>query len=148
MMPLDPAGGLPAALALRLGIILLTMLVSRRDTVARRVAFVGSAIASVVTGMTAIHVLRTGVGMRGVLFAHRASGLSLGYSVDALSAWFLLVLSVLATPIAVFSIGYVGHHPLRGRSPFIGIAFNVLVGAVELVFAAGDAITFLFAWEL
>ena len=26
--------------------------------------------------------------------------------------------------------------------------FNVLLGAVELVFAAGDAITFLFAWEL
>ena len=31
---------------------------------------------------------------------------------------------------------------------FLGVAFNVLLGAVELVFAAADAITFLFAWEL
>src|SRR5947199_6089555 len=107
MMLFDPAGGLPAALALRLGIIVLTLFVSRRTTRVRRVAFVGSAIASAVTGMTAIHVLRTGVALSGVVFVHQASGFSLGYSVDALSAWFLLVLSILAAPIAVFSLGYV-----------------------------------------
>ncbi len=35
-----------------------------------------------------------------------------------------------------------------GGRPSSARAFNVLVGAVELVFVAGDAITFLFAWEL
>ena len=147
-MPLDLSSGLPAALTLRMGIIALTLLVSRRSTMARRVAFLGSAIASIVTGVTALHVLRTGSALRGALFAHQASGFSLGYTVDTLSAWFLLVLSALAAPIAVFSVGYVGHHHLRGKSAFIGIAFNLLLGAVEVVFAAADVITFLFAWEL
>src|SRR5713101_5612317 len=147
-MPLDLSSGLPAALTLRMGIIALTLLVSRRSTMARRVAFLGSAIASIVTGVTALYVLRTGSALRGALFAHQASGFSLGYTVDTLSAWFLLVLSALAAPIAVFSVGYVGHHHLRGKSAFIGIAFNLLLGAVEVVFAAADVITFLFAWEL
>ncbi|PYR82334.1 MAG: hypothetical protein DMF87_01970 [Acidobacteria bacterium] len=30
----------------------------------------------------------------------------------------------------------------------VGIGFNVMLGAVEIVFVAGDVITFLFAWEL
>ena len=67
---------------------------------------------------------------------------------DGLSAWFLVVLSVLAVPIALFSIGYVGHSHLSRRSVFIGVAFNVLLGALEIVFAADTVITFLFAWEL
>ena len=144
----DPATGLPVALALRLGIASATLLVSRRSSAARRVAFLGSAIVSVLIGLMAVHVLRTGSPVHGILLTHRASGFSLGYTVDGLSAWFLLVLAVLAAPIAIFSIGYVGDRHLRERSAFIGVAFNVLVGAVELVFAAGDAITFLFAWEL
>ena len=144
----DPANGLPVALALRIGISALTLLMSRRTTVARMVAFLGSAIASVISGLMAVHVLRTGSTVHGILFPHRASGFSLGYTVDGLSAWFLLVLAVLAIPIAIFSIGYVGDRHLRGRSAFVGIAFNILLGTMELVFAAGDAITFLFAWEL
>ncbi len=148
MTPFDPAGGLPAAFALRLGTIAVTLLVSRQNAWARRVAFLGSAIASLITGLTAADVLHASASVRGVLFVHQASGFSLGYTVDPLSAWFLVVLSVLAAPIAFFSIGYIGHLHLGHRSAFVGVAFNALLGAVELVFAAGDAVTFLFAWEL
>jgi hydrogenase-4 component B len=148
MTPFDPASGLPVALALRLVTIAVTLLAGRRHTVARRVAFIGSAIASVVTGMTAAAALYAGRPLHGVLLVHRASQFSLSYTLDGLAAWFLAVLSILAVPIAVFSIGYVADDRLRHRSAFIGVAFNALVGAIELVFAAGDAFTFLFAWEL
>jgi hydrogenase-4 component B len=148
MTPFDPADGLPAALAFRIGIVAVTLLLSRRSRAARLVAFLGSAMASVVTGLMAADVLRAGSPVQGVLFIHRASGFSLSYTVDGLSAWFLVVLSVLAVPIALFSIGYVGHPHFIRRSVFLGVAFNVLLGALELVFVAGDAITFLFAWEL
>ena len=144
----DPASGLPLALALRLVTIAVTLLAGRRPTLARRVAFIGSAIASVVTGMTAAATLYAGAPLHGVLLVHRASQFSLSYTVDGLAAWFLAVLSILAVPISVFSIGYVADDRLRHRSAFIGVAFNALVGAIELVFAAGDAFTFLFAWEL
>ena len=83
-----------------------------------------------------------------MLFVHHASGFSLDYSIDPLAAWFLIVLSTLALPIAIFSIGYARHAPLEGRSVFLGIAFNVLLLSVELVFIAADVIAFLFAWEL
>ncbi len=140
--------GVPVAVAIRLGIIATIFLVLRRRELVRQIAFGGSAIASAFTGLTAAAVLRTGVPIHGLLFVHGASGFSLGYSVDLLSAWFLVVLSVLAVPIALFSIGYARHAPLNQRSVFLGIAFNVLLCAVELVFVANDVIAFLFAWEL
>ena len=140
--------GLPDILALRLALIVITLLVGRWKGLTLAVSFLGSAVASLGTGVVAIGVLRGGGAPDGLLLAHRASGFSLGFSIDPLAAWFLLVLSVVALPIALFSIGYVGQSHLRHRAAFIGSGFNVLLGSVELVFAAADAITFLFAWEL
>jgi Ni,Fe-hydrogenase III small subunit/NAD-dependent dihydropyrimidine dehydrogenase PreA subunit len=144
----DSAGGLPMALALRIGIIVVTLLLSRQRQVARQVAFLGSALASGVTWLTAANVLRAGSSVHGVLLVHEASGFVLTYTVDGLSAWFLVVLSVLAVPIALFSLGYVGLSNFSRRSVFIGAAFNILLGALETVFVADGVILFIFAWEL
>jgi hydrogenase-4 component B len=148
MTSFDPQHGLPLALALRIATVVITLLAVRRDGMARRVAFVGSAIASVVTGLSAAAVLHAGVPAHGVLLVHRASQLAFSYTIDGLAAWFLVVLATLAGPIAIFSLGYIAHDHFRHRSAFVGAAFNVLLGAVELVFVASDVITFLFAWEL
>ncbi|HJS73975.1 MAG TPA: proton-conducting transporter membrane subunit, partial [Vicinamibacteria bacterium] len=145
---LAAAIGFPEALALRFSIVAVTLLLSRRSRLAPALGFLGSAAASLVTGLLAGGALFAGAPVEGDLFVHRASGLQLSYAIDGLSAWFLLVLAVLAVPIAIYSIGYAGHAHLRRRSVFLAAAFNVLLGAVELVFAAGDAVTFLCAWEL
>jgi len=139
---------LPAALLIRAALVLVTLLLTKRSDLARQVAFVGSAVASLVTALGAAQVLLTGSTGRATLFVHRASGWSMGFAVDALSAWFLLVLSLLAIPVAIYSLGYARRGRLGRRAPFMGAAFVVLIGAVELVCAAADAITFLFAWEL
>ena len=65
-----------------------------------------------------------------------------------LSAWFLMVFGLIAIPVAVYSVGYFAHAIPPSRMAAVGAAFNVMLGAVELVFVAGDVITFLFAWEL
>ena len=148
MTPFDIAHALPFALALRIGIAAVTVLAAPRRGVALRLAFLGSAAASLATGVAAVHVLGGDAAVNGVLFVHHASGFSLGYSIDGLSAWFLLVLSVVAIPIAIFSLGYLGGPHWSRRSAFLGASFNVLMGAVELVFVANDLVTFLFAWEL
>ncbi|MGH8637481.1 MAG: proton-conducting transporter membrane subunit, partial [Burkholderiales bacterium] len=145
---MDPRLGIAAAVSIRLGIIAIILTLRNRHDLVRLVAFGGSATASAMTGLAASLVLQSGVPTHGVLFVHGASGFSLGYSVDALSAWFLVVLSSLAAPIAVFSIGYGRHGSLNQRSAFLGVAFNVLLCAVEFVFVADDVIGFLFAWEL
>ena len=148
MTPFDIAHALPFALALRIGIAAVTVLATPRRGVALRLALLGSVAASLATGVAAVHVLGGDAAVNGVLFVHHASGFSLGYSIDGLSAWFLLVLSVVAIPIAIFSLGYLGGPHWSRRSAFLGASFNVLMGAVELVFVANDLVTFLFAWEL
>ena len=148
MIDFEPGSFLSAAFALRLGILVLALLTARRPETSRTLAFAGSAIASLLSGLAGATVLITGTPSTGALFVHRASGFVLGFSIDGLSAWFLLVLSVAAIPIAVFSIAYLADPHWRQRSVFVGVAFNLLLGAVELVFTAGDAITFLVAWEI
>ena len=148
MIWLDPALGIDAVVAIRVAIVVAALLLRRRREWVRRLAFGGSALASAIAGLTAATALGAGVAVSGVLFVHHASGFSLDYSIDPLAAWFLIVLSTLSLPIAIFSIGYARHAPLEGRSVFLGIAFNVLLLSVELVFIAADVIAFLFAWEL
>jgi len=148
MISLNPALGAGAVVAIRVAVVVAALLLRRRRERVRRVAFGGAALASASAGLIAATALRAGGASRGVFFVHHASGFSLDYAIDPLSAWFLIVLSVLAVPIAIFSIGYTRHPPLDGRSVFLGIAFNVLLFAVELVFVAADVIAFLFGWEL
>ena len=147
-MALSVPTGPGLALAVRLAVMGLALLAARRSAISRLVGFVGSAVASLATLASAAAVLRSGTASHGDLFLHRASQLSLTYAIDGLSAWFLVVLSTLAIPIAIFSVGYFAHGRLQRRSAYAAITFNALMGAVELVFVAGDAITFLFAWEL
>ena len=144
----EAAMWLPVALALRLASSAVALAFAGRPALSRRAALAGSCLASVVTGLLALHVLTTGQSIHGEWLQHAASDFSLGFSVDRLSAWFLLVLALLAIPIAVYSVAYLGHGALDRRSAFVAVGFSVLVGAIELVFAANGVIAFLFAWEL
>jgi hydrogenase-4 component B len=144
----DPASWLPAGLAVRLASMALALALAKHRGASRWASFGGSVLASVLTGTLACAVLGTGDPLGGELLWHGASGLRLGFAVDRLSAWFLVVLALLAVPIAIYSLGYAAHGVLGRRSPFVGVSFSVLVGAVEMVFAADGIIVFLFAWEL
>ncbi|HLG58704.1 MAG TPA: proton-conducting transporter membrane subunit [Vicinamibacterales bacterium] len=146
-MTLDPGFVFPAALVLRAVVCAVTVAAYRRIDGARTLAFLGSAAASALTGLAGAVVLLTAP-VHGEWLVHRASGFVLGYTLDALSAWFLVVLALLAVPIAVFSVAYAGHGLLRQRSVFLGLGFNVLIAAVELVFVSDGVIAFLCAWEL
>ena len=139
---------LAAVLVVRLFTVLATVAAGRHARACRWIAFGGSIAASVMTLSIAGRVLASGEAVEGVLFRHAASGLVLGYAAAPLSAWFLLVLGLVAVPVAVYSIGYFAHAVAPSRTPVAGAAFNVLLGALEVVFAAADVVTFLFAWEV
>lgn len=142
------AGGMAAALAVRLIVIVITLLFGRRVAACRWAAMAGSIVASTMTLAVAVDVLGSGVSIDGVLLHHLPSGITLGYSVTPLSAWFLMVLGLIAIPVALYSGGYFAHAVPPSRTVNVGIAFNVLLGAVETVFVADGVIAFLFAWEL
>ncbi|MCM2256392.1 MAG: hydrogenase 4 subunit B [Vicinamibacteria bacterium] len=138
----------PLALLVHLGAAAAALALFRVPRWCRRVAFTGAVVASSLTTAAAVIVLASGEPLRGPLLFHQASGFTASFAVAPLSAGFLLVLGLLAVPIAVYSLGYLGHGPLDRRSAWLGAGFNLLVGAMALVFVADDVLTFLFAWEL
>lgn len=148
MTPFDPGSFLRASLVLRIVVVAMALVTAGRVRTCRLVGFGGSALASSLTLVAALAALGTEAPSQGQLFVHRVSQFALGYRVDGLSAWFLIVLSALAIPIAIFSIGYFTPAHFHRRTGPIVAGFTLLIGVVEMVFAAGDAITFLFFWEL
>ena len=65
--------------------------------------------------------------------------------VDGLSAFFLLVVCVVAVAASVYGPSYLGAH---AKAPLVQtLAFMVFVPCMALVCCAGDALTFLLAWE-
>ncbi len=145
----DPAIWLPASLALRLGSIALALALARRTAASRWAALGGSCPrlapdrrpwpcrSSRAAAPPAEACSRTPRPA-----SPSATG-SIGSRPGSSSCW-----RSLAVPIAVYSLGYLGHGALDRRSPFVAIGFSVLVGAVEMVFAADGVVGFLFAWEL
>jgi len=70
---------------------------------------------------------------------------SMSLRVDGLSAWFLLVVAVVTAAAAVYGPSYLGAH---AKAPLVQtLALAVFVGCMALVCCAGDAVTFLLAWE-
>ena len=66
------------------------------------------------------------------------------FRIDALSAFFLIVISLGGVGASLFAIGYGQHEEAPGRVlPF----YPVFLGAMTLVLLADDAFTFLLAWE-
>ncbi len=139
---------LPAVLVVRLVTVAATAAAGRHARACRSIAFGGSIVASMMTLTITASVLGSGQTVEGRLFRHAASGVVLSYAAAPLAAWFLLVLSLIAVPVAVYSTGYFAHAVSPPRTAAAGAAFNVLLGALEVVFAAADVVTFLFAWEM
>ncbi|OGV68062.1 MAG: hypothetical protein A3K19_27040 [Lentisphaerae bacterium RIFOXYB12_FULL_65_16] len=66
-------------------------------------------------------------------------------TVDGLSAFFLLVIALGTAAAALYGPSYLGEH---ARAPVVQTAaLNIFVGCMVLVCCAGDALTFLLAWE-
>jgi hydrogenase-4 component B len=71
-----------------------------------------------------------------------------GIRLDPLGSFFLLTLSLLASAVAVYSLGYLRHGP-AGRNPALSAALlNLLLAGLTLVFTASDGVFFLIAWEV
>jgi hydrogenase-4 component B len=84
-----------------------------------------------------------GFGLRGPL-----GEMSLGYHLDALSAFFLVPIFLIGACGSIYGLGYwkQEEHPRTGRR--VRLFYGLLIGALALVVIAGDAIAFLFAWEV
>ncbi len=74
----------------------------------------------------------------------------LSLAVDGLSAWFLLVVSVVSIAATLYGPAYLAAHSPdagRGRQAAQTLALNVFLGCMSFLCCAGDAMTFLLCWE-
>ncbi|HSD28204.1 MAG TPA: hypothetical protein VLL75_12945, partial [Vicinamibacteria bacterium] len=106
---MSPGAVLALAAVIRLATIAIASLSWRRPRASRGAAFGGSAAASLLTGGVGALGLGAAAPVRGRAVGHDASGLGLGYSVDALAGWFLVILAILGMAIALYSLAYFAH---------------------------------------
>jgi len=140
--------GVPLALLVRLTSVAATFMLARHARACRWAALGASIAASAMTTAVAVQVIATGDAIAGTLFRHDASGILLAYSVTPLSAWFLMVLGVIAVPVAFYSADYFAHAVAPARTAAVGAAFNAMLAGIEIVFVADDVIAFLGGWEV
>ena len=67
---------------------------------------------------------------------------------DALGAFFLLIVSLLGLAVSIYSLGYVRGYFGRRNVGVLGAFYNALLLATTLLFAADNIWVFLIAWEL
>ena len=74
--------------------------------------------------------------------------LKLTVRLDALGAFFLLIVSLLGLAVSIYSLGYVRGYFGRRNVGVLGAFYNALLLATTLLFAADNIWVFLIAWEL
>jgi hydrogenase-4 component B len=74
--------------------------------------------------------------------------LTYGFRLDPLSAYFNLILSLLAVAISIYSLGYLRPLEKKGSVGVLGFFYNLSLLSLTAVFTASNAFFFLIAWEV
>jgi hydrogenase-4 component B len=72
----------------------------------------------------------------------------LALRVDAVSAFFLVVVGVAAAAASVYGVAYSAHYEGRYSLRLLGVMFNVLLLSLAIQVVADNALTFLMTWEV
>ena len=74
--------------------------------------------------------------------------LTLSFRLDRLSAFFMLVISLVALLCSVYALGYVRHYYGKYSIGVLGFFFNIFIASMIVVVTAHNALFFLIAWEV
>ena len=137
-----------AVLAIPFATALATVVVGHRsDAAAKAVAVGGSAVGLILAWVVAIPHLGRAEPLAHVFASTRSVGppIELGWYVDPLSAVLLLLATMVAFLVQVYSLGYLEHDP---RYPSYAALVSVFTGAMVTVVTADDLWMLLVGWEL
>lgn len=151
MDQLSPSFLLKAALWIYALAGLASLLALRKEKLANLLGFGGAALAGLCGIGAALIFLLSGRADPAAsfdLWTSLVPYVQLTVKLDALGAFFLLILSVLAVALSIYSLGYVKGFFGRKSVGILGAFYNALLLATTLVFIASNAFFFLIAWEL
>src|SRR6266481_9949665 len=115
-----------------------------RSAVAMPIVYGASLAGSLAAGATAIACLLAGASASMVL-PIGLPWLGAHFHIDALAAFFLVVVNLGGAAASLYALGYGRHEPAPLRVlPF----YPAFLGAMNLVVLSDDAFTFLLSWEL
>lgn len=72
----------------------------------------------------------------------------LSFSIDALGAFFIFLVSVIGIAVSLFSFSYAEHYEEKYSTWLLGFLYNTFICSMILVLASDSVITFLIMWEL
>ncbi|HTL18625.1 MAG TPA: proton-conducting transporter membrane subunit, partial [Patescibacteria group bacterium] len=128
-----------------------SLLLYRKEKLANLVGFGGAALGGLcgVFG-AALFLLTAQLGQSSAfeLWPSLVPYLLLSIKIDALAAFFLLILSLLAVALSIYSLGYVKSFYGRKSVSVLAAFYNSLLLATTLVFTSNNAFFFLIAWEI
>lgn len=74
--------------------------------------------------------------------------LSISFSVDRLSAFFIFVISLISLVASVYALGYVKHFYTKYNIGTLGFFYDLFLAGMLMVVSAHNAIFFLVVWEI
>ena len=151
MHQLSPALLLKAALWMYLVGGVGSLLLMKRERLANYASFGAALIAGLFTLAASLLFLLSPAPISSFAFSlwtPLIPYLHLTVQLDALGAYFLLVLSVLTIALSIYSVGYVKVFYGRKNVGILGAFYNALLLATTLVFTASNAFFFLIVWEI
>ena len=150
-MNLQPATLLIASLCGYVGGAVAGLLFLRREKLANACSFGAGALAALSGLLAALVHLARGPGTAAPqieLLPSLIPYIKFSVRLDALSAFFLLIVSLLGFALSAYSLGYAKGFFGRKNVGVLGAFFNALLLSTTLVFVADNIWLFLIAWEL
>ncbi len=122
-----------------------SVIFNKKDNLCSYISFISAAIASLFGIVFSFSVIF------GETFTFALSGssfLKFGFFVDRLSAFFILVISITAFAVSIYSTGYVREYFGKKNIGYLGFLYNIFILSMLLVVSADNAVMFLIVWEL
>ena len=124
----------------------LTILFNRRSIIVQRSMSALILLSLVAGGTVAGVAFWRGAGVSVDL--SRFAPFAFGFALDRLSAFFLLLICIVAAPAALFSTSYVEEHYEGAKRTWFWLLLPWFVGSMVMIVTASTAFAFLFGWEL
>ncbi len=124
------------------------LLAARSPRLAAVVGVAGAVAGSLLGLLAAGRFIVLGSGSETLVRAWAVPGGSFALRLDALSALFLVPTFLLGGLCAIYGHEYLSASHMAPRSGRAWFFFNILLGAIAVVFVAGNAVLFLVSWEL
>jgi hydrogenase-4 component B len=122
----------------------------RRDGAARVLSFGCATLGAALAGASAVLALNQAavLDIRLELWPSLVPNLRFTMKLDALGAFFCLILALVAIGVSIYSLGYARTFHGRKSVGILGALYNLLLLSTLLVFLADNAFFFLMGWEL